>query len=379
MARSSSYGCKTIQINNLDARVDDALLMNVFGSVGRIISVKIVHDRSNQFGGLSTGYIEFSEHTAAEAAIATLNGRKIFEAPIKLSWSLNANRTREDTSSHFHCWVGDLSPEVDDHMLGRAFSVLKSLSDARVMFDPNTGKSRGYGFVAFREKLDAEKAMAQMNGAMVGSKPIRLNWAHQRNNPNTAAAAASIAPLPSGSGTYSGAASFEHPKRPTLNYNTVIGQSSPFNTTVYIGNLPHGTPSDMMVPLFQPYGYINDIKLHSDRGYAFVKLDTHENAAMAICYLSGAVFNGSRLKISWGKDKQAEATAGPQAYVAPASQQYFGFTGYNYSDDNINGNSNDFMQQYQQYAYDPATYAAMFKQYQAAMEAAAQRQTQNQS
>ena len=36
------------------------------------------------------------------------------------------------------------------------------------MWDPKTGKSRGYGFVSFRERIDAEQAIATMNGEWLG-------------------------------------------------------------------------------------------------------------------------------------------------------------------------------------------------------------------
>ena len=41
------------------------------------------------------------------------------------------------------------------------------------------GKSRGYGFLAFRDKTDAEQAIATMNGEWLGSRAIRVNWANQ--------------------------------------------------------------------------------------------------------------------------------------------------------------------------------------------------------
>lgn len=56
-------------------------------------------------------------------------------------------------------------------------------SDARVMWDVNSGKSRGYGFVAFRDKTDAEQAIATMNGEWLGSRAIRCNWANQKGQP----------------------------------------------------------------------------------------------------------------------------------------------------------------------------------------------------
>lgn len=50
------------------------------------------------------------------------------------------------------------------------------------MWDPVSGKSRGFGFVAFRDKTDAEQAIATMNGEWLGSRAIRCNWATQKGN-----------------------------------------------------------------------------------------------------------------------------------------------------------------------------------------------------
>lgn len=49
------------------------------------------------------------------------------------------------------------------------------------MWDPNSGKSRGFGFVAFKAKADAERAIATMNGEWLGGRPLRVNWANQKN------------------------------------------------------------------------------------------------------------------------------------------------------------------------------------------------------
>jgi nucleolysin TIA-1/TIAR len=120
---------------------------------------------------------------SAETALQTLSGRRIFDMEVKCNWAYqNTNQTKEDLTNHFHLFVGDLSPEVNDQILTKAFQVFGSLSDCRVMWDMNTGKSRGYGFLAFRDRTDAEQAIAAMNGEYLGSRAIRCNWANQKNN-----------------------------------------------------------------------------------------------------------------------------------------------------------------------------------------------------
>lgn len=126
------------------------------------------------------------------------------------------------------------------------------------------------------------------------------------------------------------------PSYPTggQDYETVVAQTPAYNTTVYVGNLiPYSTQADLY-PLFQVrrtvmglvvsaltlapqgYGYIVEIRMQADRGFAFVKLDTHEHAAQAICNLQNYQVHGRPIKCSWGKDR--EGGAGPAGAVSPA-------------------------------------------------------------
>ena len=112
-----------------------------------------------------------------------------------------------NTTGRYHVFVGDLSPEVNDGILAMAFGDFGTVTDARVMWDKDSGKSRGYGFLAFVDKTDAEQAIANMNGEKLGSREIRVNWANQeiqRISPTTTASSyrsvtSGSAPAPSGS------------------------------------------------------------------------------------------------------------------------------------------------------------------------------------
>ena len=48
------------------------------------------------------------------------------------------------------------------------------------MWDHVTGRSKGYGFVSFRQKEDAEMAIEQMQGRQIGSRRIRVGWAQHK-------------------------------------------------------------------------------------------------------------------------------------------------------------------------------------------------------
>lgn len=269
-------------------------------------------------------FVEYYELRAAETALQTLNGRKIFDLEIKCNWAHQnqQSQNKEDLSGHNHLFVGDLPPEVTDDVLRKTFEAFGSLSDCRVMWDPATSKSRGYGFLAFREKADAEQAIATMNGEWLGSRAIRVNWANSKSGgeggPSSGGGGGGGDGGHSrhgggggsgGGGGYGAATSFE----------AVVAQTPSFNSTIYVGNLvPYATQADL-IPLFQGFGYLVEIRMQSDRGFAFVKLDSHQSAAHAIVNLQGAMVHGRGLKLSWGKDKDGQPGQAPQAVYAQSA------------------------------------------------------------
>jgi hypothetical protein len=74
----------------------------------------------------------------------------------------------------FRLFCGDLGNEVNDDILARAFSKYPSFQKAKVIRDKRTSKSKGYGFVSFKDSNDFIKAMREMNGKYVGNRPIKL-------------------------------------------------------------------------------------------------------------------------------------------------------------------------------------------------------------
>ncbi|CAG4972249.1 unnamed protein product [Parnassius apollo] len=81
----------------------------------------------------------------------------------------------------FRMFCGDLGNDVTDELLTRTFSKYSSFQRAKVIRDKRTNKSKGFGFVSFKDPGDFIKAMKEMDGRYVGSRPIKLRKSTWKN------------------------------------------------------------------------------------------------------------------------------------------------------------------------------------------------------
>jgi hypothetical protein len=77
-------------------------------------------------------------------------------------------------------YVGNLSYDTDTESLRQAFSSSGEVTDAHVVTDRESGRSRGFGFVTMASDDLAKKAIEAMNGAMLDGRAIRVNEAEER-------------------------------------------------------------------------------------------------------------------------------------------------------------------------------------------------------
>lgn len=78
-------------------------------------------------------------------------------------------------------FVGGLSWDTNDSGLHNAFSQFGDVTEAKVITDRETGRSRGFGFVTFADADAAQEARTQMNGASLDGRTIKVDEAVDRN------------------------------------------------------------------------------------------------------------------------------------------------------------------------------------------------------
>lgn len=180
--------------------------------------------------------------------------------------------------------MGDLSSEITDRALFEAFQSCGGCSDARVMWDHSTGRSKGYGFVSFRyirlwldlgltlacdehiylpvlnansvrlackfastcascrTREEADNAIQQFNGSFVGHRRVRCGWAQHKADVNA-----------------SDIASVHH--------------SDPSNANVYVGNIAAEVSDAELRRNFQHFGNILEVKAYRKGNYGFVQFE----------------------------------------------------------------------------------------------------------
>ncbi|TPP63947.1 Nucleolysin TIA-1 [Fasciola gigantica] len=192
----------------------------------------------------------------------------------------SVNDDEKNLSDSYHIFVGDLAPDIEDDMLHAAFAAFGNVTECKIIKDMHTQKPKGYGFVAYKTKQEAERAIQIMNGQVIGSRAIRTNWAVRRDPADQAR---------------------DH--RP-LNYIEVFNASSASNTTIYVGGITTGLTGEPNLMKLMVMGKLSKrLKVGFDFKFSLrFRFDTHAAATRAIVTMHGRLVGNQSCKCSWGKE-----------------------------------------------------------------------------
>ncbi|KAL9547423.1 hypothetical protein MBANPS3_006173 [Mucor bainieri] len=198
-----------LEINGLPEHFDDNKLYDVFRPFGPLNLCKCVMGES-AFRG--TAFVQFFNAYSSNEAVAqmddhSLDGYRLSVVPFMPSKThasqqqhqqhqhqeepLNNHSTHnnpEDPNSVdiMNLYIKNLEPHITNHDLNQTFRKFGRIISARVMTNPATGQSKGYGFVSFGKSEEAAAALKEMNGVMLGNRPLTVAYHEPRKGrPNT--------------------------------------------------------------------------------------------------------------------------------------------------------------------------------------------------
>uniref|UniRef100_A0A671Q587 Polyadenylate-binding protein n=1 Tax=Sinocyclocheilus anshuiensis TaxID=1608454 RepID=A0A671Q587_9TELE len=193
--REAEMGAKAkeftnVYIKNFGEDMDDPRLKELFDKYGKTLSVKVMTDPTGKSRGF--GFVSYEKHEDANKAVeemngTELNGKMVFvgRAQKKMERQAELKRKFEQLKQErisryqgVNLYIKNLDDTIDDEKLRKEFSPFGSITSAKVMLED--GRSKGFGFVCFSSPEEATKAVTEMNGRIVGSKPLYVALAQRK-------------------------------------------------------------------------------------------------------------------------------------------------------------------------------------------------------
>ncbi|TKA79824.1 hypothetical protein B0A49_00746 [Cryomyces minteri] len=317
----------TLWMGELEPWIDEGFVRSVWFGMGEQVNVKMIRDK---FSGSNAGYcfVDFASSAAAAKAL-TLNGTLIPNSnrPFKLNWASGgglADRQRDDRGPEYSIFVGDLGPEVNEYVLVSLFqSRFSSCKSAKIMSDPISGLSRGYGFVRFADESDQQRALGEMQGVYCGNRPMRISTATPKNKAGGGPPGGMGGGGAMQGGGPVGMYSMGAPPMGYYGAPQPMNQfTDPNNTTVFVGGLSGYVTEDELRSFFQGFGEITYVKIPPGKGCGFVQFVQRHAAEMAINQMQGYPIGNSRVRLSWGRSQNNSGPAGTPYRPAPPPPVY---------------------------------------------------------
>ncbi|KAM6404411.1 polyadenylate-binding protein 1-like isoform 2-T2 [Rhynochetos jubatus] len=193
--REAEFGARAMEftnvyIKNFGSDMDDERLREIFSRFGKTLSVKVMMDSTGRSKGF--GFVNFEKHEEAQKAVADMNGKEINGRLVYVGRAQKRVERQSELKRKFeqikqervsryqgvNLYVKNLDDGIDDERLRKEFSPYGTITSAKVMTEG--GHSKGFGFVCFSSPEEATKAVTEMNGRIVSTKPLYVALAQRK-------------------------------------------------------------------------------------------------------------------------------------------------------------------------------------------------------
>ena len=255
-----SAASTSLYVGELDKSVTEAMLFEMFSVVGTVSSVRVCRDNITR-QSLGYAYVNFAHPDDADRAFS-LNYTPIKGTPCRIMWSQRDPSTRR--SGDGNIFIKNLSKDIDNKALNDTFAQFGKIISCKVAYDENHN-SKGYGFVHFDLKEDAQRAIDMVNEKYMNGQQVFVGFFIPKN------------------------------EREDL----LKEQQSSF-TNLYVKHFPKTWREKELHDLFEKCGTITSLYLarpgdndasEESLGFAFINFDTHEQAQMAVDTLNNTDHN----------------------------------------------------------------------------------------
>lgn len=177
----------------LDTTEDD--FRQLFEKFGKVTSAALQPNTVQVEGKeLKFGFVNFEDHDAAKKALDELHDSKFKDETLYVTRAQKKGEREEELRKSYEAqkyektlkyqgvnlYVKNLEDDMDEEKLSAEFSNFGTITSCKIMKD-DKGASRGFGFVCFSSPDEATKAVTELSGKMLGSKPLYVSLAQRKD------------------------------------------------------------------------------------------------------------------------------------------------------------------------------------------------------
>lgn len=332
LGQASQEESKTnLIVNYLPQSMTQDEIRSLFSSIGDVESCKLIRDKLTG-QSLGYGFVNYQQPQDAEKAINTLNGLRLQNKTIKVSYA----RPSSEAIKGANLYVSGLPKNMTQQDLENLFSSYGRIITSRILCDNITvrqfvtgggdylpGLSKGVGFIRFDQRVEAEKAIQELNGSIPkgSSEPITVKFANNPSNNNKAIPPLTAYLAPQATRRFGGP--IHHPTG-RFRYSPLAGDllansMLPGNAMngsgwcIFVYNLAPETEENVLWQLFGPFGAVQSVKVIRDlqtnkcKGFGFVTMTNYDEAVVAIQSLNGYTLGNRVLQVSFKTNKSKAA------------------------------------------------------------------------
>lgn len=180
-----------LYVKNLPEDMTSEELSQLFAPHGSIVSCTIQLDHEGKSRGF--GFVNFETHESAQSAVDAFNGQEVNGTILFVSRAQKKAEREEELRRHYeslrqervqkylgnNVYVKNLDDDFTEETLRNEFSPFGTITSAKIMTDER-GMGRGFGFVCYSSPDEATKAVTEMNGKLLGTKPLYVALAQRK-------------------------------------------------------------------------------------------------------------------------------------------------------------------------------------------------------
>ncbi|XP_073993918.1 ELAV like RNA binding protein found in neurons isoform X11 [Rhodnius prolixus] len=314
-------------VNYLPQTMTQEEIRSLFSSIGDVESCKLIRDKVTG-QSLGYGFVNYHRPEDAEKAINTLNGLRLQNKTIKVSFA----RPSSEAIKGANLYVSGLPKNMAQQDLENLFSPYGRIITSRILCDNITVRqfvgggadnvpclSKGVGFIRFDQRVEAERAIQELNGTVPkgSTEPITVKFANNPSNNNKALPPLAAYLTPQAARRFGGP--IHHPTG-RFRYSPLAGDllansMLPGNAMngsgwcIFVYNLAPETEENVLWQLFGPFGAVQSVKVIRDlqtnkcKGFGFVTMTNYDEAVVAIQSLNGYTLGNRVLQVSFKTNK----------------------------------------------------------------------------